>query len=406
MKVFDGYFANETDKDAGTLTPDGNNGRENLQFDLSGADAKYFAIRNDEIPSDQRGLISTKRALDFETKSTYTVMVTATDPAGAKSTATVTINALDQAEIEGIPGDQKRVWVNESVEFIDSLQAANPPDVNLGGLKWSLLTTNEAQTNPEHNRNSALSVDCQADTTNDRLCDDFRFSRFHTTNTNLLFAIGVGEQHDVPDFEMPADADTDNVYQVVVRVAFATLRSDGDANHPNPLSDEMDERTYLVRVVDVDEAPSFRGADSDQSIDENSDDDLPTIEINRDVGGSVTATDPEDTSTPDPNKKLTFTLSLPADYANMFHIVPSTGEILTGSRIDYEALDLPEQGTPGGQYKTISGVTVTVADSFNPEAYSDTRFEPVANTDTIPVSINIRDVNETPVAGAAPVHSR
>ena len=397
VKVFDGYFANETDKAAGELMGDGTTGRENLQFDLSGADAKYFAIRNDEIPSDQRGLISTKRALDFETKSTYTVMVTATDPAGAKSTATVTINALDQAEIEGIPGDQKRVWVNESVEFIDSLQAANPPDVNLGGLKWSLLTTNEAQTNPEHNRNSALSVDCQADTTNDRLCDDFRFSRFHTTNTNLLFAIGVGEQHDVPDFEMPADADTDNVYQVVVRVAFATLRSDGDANHPNPLSDEMDERMYLVRVVDVDEAPSFRGADSDQSIDENSDDDLPTIEINRDVGGSVTATDPEDTSMPDPNKKLTFTLSLPADYANMFHIVPSTGEILTRSRIDYEALDLEEQGTPGGQYKTISGVTVTVADSFNPEAYSDTRFEPVANTATIDVSINVRDVNETPI---------
>ena len=170
---------------------------------------------------------------------------------------------------------------------------------------------------------------------------------------------------------------------------------------PNPESDEMDERTYLVRVVDLDEEPTFSGADSDQSINENSDDDLPTIEINRDIGGSVTATDPEDTDTPDPdpsnNKKLTFSLSLPADYANMFHIVPSTGEILTGSRIDYEALDLPEQGTPGGQYKTISGVTVTVADSFNPEAYSDTRFEPVANTATIGVSINVRDVNETPV---------
>ena len=88
-----------------------------------------------------------------------------------------------------------------------------------------------------------------------------------------------------------------------MRVAFATLRSDGDPNHPNPQSDEMDERTYLVRVVDVDEAPSFRGADSDQSIDENSDDDLPAIEINRDVGGSVTATDPEDTCTPDPEQE-------------------------------------------------------------------------------------------------------
>ena len=85
----------------------------------------------------------------------------------------------------------------------------------------------------------------------------------------------------------------------------------------------------------------------------------------------------------------------------MFHIVPSTGEILTRSRIDYEALDLEEQGTPGGQYKTISGVKVTVADSFNPEAYSDTPFEPKANSDTIDVSINVRDVNETPVPAMA-----
>ena len=115
VKVFDGYFADESDKDAGTLTPDGN-GRENLQFDLSGADAKYFAIRNDANPPAQRGLISTKRALDFETKNTYTVMVTATDPVGATETVTVTINVLDQAEIEGIPGDQKRVWVNEAVD--------------------------------------------------------------------------------------------------------------------------------------------------------------------------------------------------------------------------------------------------------------------------------------------------
>ena len=418
VKVFDGYYATEANKNADppVLTAD-ENGRENLQFDLSGPDAKYFAIRNDESPTDQRGLITTKRALDFETKSTYTVTVTATDPAGATDMATVTINALDQAEIEGVPGDEKRVWVDEGDFQIDSLNAQNPPDTSLGGLKWSLLTADEPTGIPGNNRNDVRSVDCQFDEDNENLCDDFRFSRFHTTTTNLLFAIGTGEDHDAPDFEDPQDVDgisgetsagetldaagqeaMDNVYQVRVRVAFATLRSDGEENHPNPESDEMDERTYVVRVVDVDEEPSFSGDDSDQSIDENSDDDLPAIAINRDVGGSVTATDPEDTSMPDPDKKLTFTLDLPAGYTNMFHIVHSTGEILTQSRIDYEALDLEEQGIPGGQYKTISGVTITVADSFNPEAYSDNRFEPVAHTATIPVSINIRDLNETPTA--------
>ena len=151
VKVFDGFFATETAKDEGTLSADGN-GRENLQFDLSGADAKYFAIRNDENPADQRGLISTKSALDFETKRAYTVTVTATDPAGAKDTATVTIHALDQAEVEGIPGDGLRVWVDEGDFHIYSLEAANPPDTRLGGLKWSLLTADEPADTPANNR--------------------------------------------------------------------------------------------------------------------------------------------------------------------------------------------------------------------------------------------------------------
>ena len=419
VKVVDGHFSSEADKDSGTLTTDGSLGWENLQFDLSGPDAKYFAIRNDETPADQRGLISTKGPLDFEDQSTYTVTVTATDPAGATDTATVTINALDQAEIEDVPGDEKRVWVNEGDYHIDTLMATNPPDVSLGGLKWSLLNADQPTdpAPPANNRNDVRSVDCQFDDDNDNLCDDFRFSQFNTASTNLLFAIGTGEDHDAPDFEDPKDvvgtsgetsdpevtsfdatgqAAVDNVYQVRVRVAFATLRSAGEANHPNPESDEMEERTYVIRVVDVDEAPSFRGADSAQSIDENSDDDLPSIMINRDLGGSVTATDPEDTTDP-PDKKLTFSLSLPADYADMFHIVPSTGEILTQSRIDYEALDLTEQGTPGGQYKSITGVTVTASDSFNPDAYADTRFEPMAYSVDLPVTINVRDLNETPV---------
>ncbi len=430
VKVWDGFYADAAAKTAGTLTADGTTGKENLQFDLSGADAKYFEINpNPGSGDDPAGLIKTKQALDFETKNTYTVTVTATDPAGAKDTATVTINVLDQAEIEDVPGDEKRVWVNENKYFITELEAKNPPDRNLGGLKWSLLTTNEDYdaTSNDHNRNSALSVDCEADETNDDLCDNFRFSRFHTTKTNLLFALGTGEKHEAPDFEDPQDragaagtaefgtlgqdatgqAMDDNVYQVRVRVAFATLRSAGPPsadNHPSPKSDEMEERTYVIRVVDVDEDPEFSGKDSNQSIVENSDDDLPNIDINVDLGGSVSATDPEDTTDPDPNKKLTFSFDdMPEAYADMFQIVPSTGEILTKSRIDYEALNLEEQGTPGGQYKTITGVTVKATDS-------DPIMQTLVGTDTmptmvkserlwakLPVSINVRDVNETPV---------
>ena len=434
VKVWDGYYADEAAKatDPPTLTADGTNGA-NLQFDLSGTGAENFEInQNPTSTANPAGLIKTKRKLDFETRSTYTLTLTATDPHGASTSVTVTINVLDQAEIEDVPGDEKRVWVNEALNptteivKVDDLRAANPPDISLGGLKWSLLTVVDPDATPSplpsitsHNRDSVLSVDCQPDSMNQGLCDDFRFSNFNTATTQLLFAIGTGETHNAPDFEDPKDiagrddsaasppegnatdqAAMDNIYQVRVRVAFATLRSDGTADHPNPASDEMSERTYVVRVVDVDEAPSFVGTDSDQSIDENSDDD--PIVINRDLGGSVTAMDPEDT-TPDPNKKLTFSLSLPDAYADMFDIVPSTGEIVTRRKIDYEALDLEEQGIPGGQYKTITGATVTVMDSV-------ARMRMLGNNDdmpmmglsdslsaTLPVSINIRDLNETPV---------
>ena len=202
--------ASQTD---GTLTADGTNGRENLQFDLSGAGAENFEINQNPGTTDNpAGLIRTKRALDFETRSSYTLTVTATDPAGGSSTATVTINVLDQAEIEDVPGDEKRVWVDEGEYDIDPLKANNPPDIALGGLKWSLLTVNAADGDPDvlpsttdHNRDSVLSVDCQPDPDNDGLCDDFRFSNFNTANTNLLFAIGTGETHNAPDFEDPED---------------------------------------------------------------------------------------------------------------------------------------------------------------------------------------------------------
>lgn len=176
-----------------------------------------------------------------------------------------------------------------------------------------------------------------------------------------------------------------------MRVAFAKLRSDGADNHSTPAADEMPEETILVRVDDVDEAASFSDAGSTKLITENSDDRLPAIAINRDVTGTVTATDPEDSRTADPlgdkrtgAKQLTYSLSLPDAYAKMFHIVPATGEILTRTRVNYEALDLAEQDVLGAQFKTITGVTVTAMDSSGMEA-------------NIPVSIDVRDVNERPI---------
>ena len=62
---------------------------DRLIYSLSGTDAAAFAIVRSS------GQLQTKAALDYETKSIYTVTVTATDPSGAFDTIDVTIAVTD-----------------------------------------------------------------------------------------------------------------------------------------------------------------------------------------------------------------------------------------------------------------------------------------------------------------------
>ena len=412
VNAFDGYFE---DRDARVADPpEPTDDTANLHFALSGAEAKYFTIGNlvgstqSPATDEVRGLIRTKGPLNFETKSTYTVTVTATDPAGLTDTATVTINVLDVPEIRGLGS---RIRVDENTFDIADISVDNPPDVSLGGIKWSLLTTNEADAETAagdgdgHNRNHAHSIDCQYDSTNEGLCDDFRFSNFNTHMTTLLFAIGTGEKHDAPNFEKPADVsvnatgavedgtDTgDNIYKIRVRAAFANLRSQQlgdpqDAYHPYPRADESQDRTVWIRVDDVDEDPGFAEPSYERAVFENSDDTLPAIAINRFFGSRVTANDPEYgyMDGRQYGKKLTYSLSLPEAYWELFQVVPATGQLLTKSRLNYEALDLTEEGPDGGQYKTIEGSdAITATDS-------------AGNSGDTDVNIVVNDVNETPL---------
>ena len=74
------------------------NDNDTLTYSLGGTDAASFDIVQGT------GQLQTEAALDFETKSTYTVTVTARDPSNETDTITVTINVTD---------------VNESPEFDD-----------------------------------------------------------------------------------------------------------------------------------------------------------------------------------------------------------------------------------------------------------------------------------------------
>ena len=62
---------------------------DTLTYTLGGTDAESFDIE------ESSGQLQTKAALDYETKTSYTVEVTATDPSGASATITVTITVTD-----------------------------------------------------------------------------------------------------------------------------------------------------------------------------------------------------------------------------------------------------------------------------------------------------------------------
>ena len=63
-----------------------------LTYRLEGTDAASFSI-------DSTGQLRTSAALDFETKSTYNVVVRASDPAGLSDTINVTITVTDVVEV-------------------------------------------------------------------------------------------------------------------------------------------------------------------------------------------------------------------------------------------------------------------------------------------------------------------
>ena len=70
-----------------------------LTYTLSGTDADSFTIGM------ASGQLRTNIELDRETKSSYTVVVTATDPSGESDTITVTITVTDANEPPVISGD-------------------------------------------------------------------------------------------------------------------------------------------------------------------------------------------------------------------------------------------------------------------------------------------------------------
>ena len=206
-----------------------------------------------------------------------------------------------------------------------------------------------------------------------------------------------------PDPEVPTDGICDNMYQVTVKAEVADDQNPRDAIY----------QEVTVRVINIHEKPVFPKTTDTLDIWENPDDpekeptsergylyllnrgvgkpaaNLPA-EPNLDVGIPMVAVDDDNTftirdytgtdygRTGATNNRPTqlidgLTYELSGADAGPFHIVPATGQILTGEKLDYET-------------KKTYNVTVKATD-------------PWGLSGSIPVTINVIDVDEAPVGG-------
>ena len=206
---------------------------EVLTYSLGGPDAASFSIDR------STAVLSTKAALDKETKDTYTVTVTATDPSGLTATITVTIKVTNEDEAPeimlgglGIDGMRSVRYAENGTDAVATYTAVGPESAS---TTW------------------ALSGDDAG---------DFDIS-----------GSGVLTFRSFPDYEAPRDADTNNEYKVTVQADDGTY---------------MDTLNVTVTVTDEDEAPMMISGSGNMEYAENDTRVVETYMVTGSNAGSAT----------------------------------------------------------------------------------------------------------------------
>ena len=261
---------------------------------------------------------------DFETptdvgdtagNNTYVVTVKLTDSGGLSDTLTFTVTVTD---------------VNE-VPKITTIQATDTSfDVAENTATSDVIKTYEAE---DPDANSVLTWDLHgAD------AGDFTITKNADGHGELKF-------RNVPNFEIPADTGTDNVYDVTVRVRDA-----------GGLSTTL---MVMVRVTDVNEAPVITSPPATRSVPENST-----------AVHTFAATDVDASTT------LTWSVETDDD-GGKFEINSTTGALTFKNAPDFE--------TPTQSGSTINAYVVTVKVT-----------DPGSLSDTHEVTVTVTNVNEAP----------
>ena len=170
--------------------PTGTTRTDTLTYTLSGPDAGSFTIEK----TDGQISVGSETKLDYETKKTYTVRVTATDPSLASDTITVTIKVVDDDEMPVISKSGLAITGDANIDYdekrTDAVETYTASGQAAAGATWSLEGADSG---------------------------DFSIS-----------SSGVLTFRASPDFEDPTDQGRNNVYNVMVKAtsgAIDTTRS-------------------------------------------------------------------------------------------------------------------------------------------------------------------------------------
>ena len=392
-----------TDADGDTLT-----------YSLSGIDASNFSITSSS------GQLQTRSTLDYETKTSYSVTVAVSDSYGGSDNINVRINVTDVQENRA-PVFTEGNTTNRSVAEntgadLNIGTAVSATDADNDTLTYTLGGTDAAAFNIDRTTGqikTKASLDYETKnsysvtlTVSDGLATDTITVTIHVTdideNRSPIFTEGSNATRKVaenttagtnignaitatdPDNDTltyslggqdasafgidtttgqlrtnaALDYETKSIYSVSVTVSDSKLTAT-IAVTINVLDvDELPDQVTEVKDVSANNAPVFTdGSSTSRSVAENTGSGV-------DIGTPIRATDADG---------HTLTYSLGGTDAEAFTINSATGQLRTNAALDYET-------------KSIYEVSVTTSDG--------------TLTDSITVTINVTDVNETPTNNA------
>ena len=362
-----------------------------LTYSLGGTDAASFIIVSTS------GQLQTNAALDYETKTSYSVTLSVSDGNGGSDSIPATIHVLNANEpptfTEGSRTTRAIAENTASGENIGDPVAATDVDANttltytLGGTdadSFSIVSTSgQLQTNTALDYETKISYSVTVSVSDDNGASDSITVTINVKDVNEnrapVFTDGASATRSVAEHTaintnigMPVAA-TDADYN---RLAYTLGGTDADSfsigmesgqlltgaaldyetktsysvtvsvSDGNGGSDSID---VTINVTNVNEAPSFASSTATRSVAENT-------TSGENIGDPVAATDVDRDDT------LIYTLS--GTDASSFSIVSTTGQLQTNVALDY-------------QIKTSYSVTITVSDG--------------SLTDRIDVTINVTE---------------